>query len=786
MAGIKCKMCGADLFVKQGQTYAECEYCGSRQTIPSQNSEKIILLFDRANRLRTAYQFDKAADIYEKIAVEFPNEAESHWGIVLCKYGIVYVTDPKTGRKMPTCHRTIPGTILEDPDYLAALSKSDEISSEIYRQEAEQIDQIQKKILSVVAKEEPYDVFLCYKETEDATGERTDDSWDAQDIYTELVGEGYRVFFSRITLKRRAGSEYEPYIYAALSSAKVMLVIGSRYEHLDAVWVKNEWGRFLEMMRQQPGKTLIPCYRNMDSYDLPKELRNLHGLNMADMLFSTTLKKRLERVIAKKNSYTQELTDMPNVSLENLAKRAQMFLESHDWEKAAKYASDILAQDPQWIQAYLIRLMAKAQVTKKQDLAQVPMELEKDPDFDAYVRGAASVQKEQMREFAREASRNFLYTTAMDLAGKDTPEDIHRAAMFLQQLSGWKDADIQRQRLEEREKEMIYLKAYSNGRSSKTEDLRSAIELFASISGWKDADAQKEKVIVQYNDRVYQQATELKNHQETETNGGTSYKTRLGIMEGTVNRLEQAMDLFGSIHPWKDTQQQIKSCEDMRKNRIYREAQWLFDKGYPTELLEAVKLFHRISGYKDAARMKERSKTKFREYYANEVKSVKRWIKMLVGGNLSVLILAAMVAVGYFLMMRKTGFGYDTLATFLMSLPVICLYNYSDNKIYVDKKGIGFIWIWGAVFIAVLAMLLSTFVWGFLDMLCEYISLFTVLYSFLEKVVLWISLGSLVGCAICQLFSLGRIGLLRKMQEEKQKEMEKAYEVLVRVMESLE
>ena len=50
MAVIKCKMCGGDLVIEPGATVAECEYCGTRQTIPNQDDEKKLTLFARANR----------------------------------------------------------------------------------------------------------------------------------------------------------------------------------------------------------------------------------------------------------------------------------------------------------------------------------------------------------------------------------------------------------------------------------------------------------------------------------------------------------------------------------------------------------------------------------------------------------------------------------------------------------------------------------------------------------------------------------------------------------------
>lgn len=79
MAVIKFKMCGGDLVLMPDSTIAECEYCGSLQTVPAADDEKKLTLFDRANRLRAACEFDKAAGIYESIVADFPEEAEAWW-----------------------------------------------------------------------------------------------------------------------------------------------------------------------------------------------------------------------------------------------------------------------------------------------------------------------------------------------------------------------------------------------------------------------------------------------------------------------------------------------------------------------------------------------------------------------------------------------------------------------------------------------------------------------------------------------------------------------------------
>ena len=102
MATFKCKMCGGDLDPKEGEAVVTCPFCGTKQTIASNDSEKKTNLFNRANALRLRNEFDKALLAYQAILAEFPDEAEAYWGIVLCRYGIEYVDDPATKKKKPT------------------------------------------------------------------------------------------------------------------------------------------------------------------------------------------------------------------------------------------------------------------------------------------------------------------------------------------------------------------------------------------------------------------------------------------------------------------------------------------------------------------------------------------------------------------------------------------------------------------------------------------------------------------------------------------------------------
>ncbi|SEP75778.1 TIR domain-containing protein [Lachnospiraceae bacterium NE2001] len=383
MAVIKCKMCGGELKILPDSTICECEYCGSKQTIPNTDDEKRLKLYERANKLRFENEFDKAAGVYESIVSEYQDEAEAYWGLVLCKYGIEYVDDPKTGKKIPTCHRSSFDSVMDDGNFDLVMENSDTVARGIYREEAKQIEELRKGIVEVSSKEEPYDIFICYKETAD-DGQRTIDSVIAQDVYQELTDKGYRVFFSRITLEDKLGQEYEPYIFAALNSAKIMLAFGTCYDYYNAVWVKNEWSRFLQLMEAGQKKTLIPCFKDIDAYDMPKEFARLQAQDMGKVGAMQDLIRGIDKIFGRdKNDVIQDSSvDLHNFqnstdekvssvgvggpnspSIDSLIKRAQGFVKDHEWKKAYEYSERILDIDPENGSAYLVELLCKFEET---------------------------------------------------------------------------------------------------------------------------------------------------------------------------------------------------------------------------------------------------------------------------------------------------------------------------------------------------------------------------------------------------------------------------------------
>ncbi|MCR5296150.1 MAG: toll/interleukin-1 receptor domain-containing protein [Clostridiales bacterium] len=443
MAIYRCKMCGGNLETVQGSTICTCDFCGTSQTIPSVEDETLRTLFNRANVLRMKSEFDRAEEIYEKIVQTNPHESEAYWGIVLCRYGIEYVEDPATHKRIPTCHRTSYEAVTADEDYRNAIRWADPSQKEIYEAEAKAIDEIQKGILAISRNEEPYDVFICYKET-DEEGKRTIDSTIGNDIYYQLTNQGYKVFYSAISLEDKIGEEYEPYIFSALNTAKVMLCLGTKPEYFQAVWVRNEWSRFLKLAKADRNRILIPCYRDMDPYELPEEFSHFQAQDMSKIGFINDLVRGIKKVISVQEpgkagkAPAQERGAAPT---DALLKRAFMCAEDSEWDKADELAERVLNSNPENADAYVAKLMIALHANRKEDLAGCRDPFDRMKEYQRAVRYGDEDLKKELQGYNDRIRNRILEETREMVEPELKEEDIPEAIAQLEKIRGWKDAD---------------------------------------------------------------------------------------------------------------------------------------------------------------------------------------------------------------------------------------------------------------------------------------------------------------------------------------------------------
>ena len=617
MAIFKCKMCGGDLEITPGSTVCECEYCGTQQTLPKLDDDRRANMYDRANHFRRANEFDKAMSMYEKILEEDKTDAEAYWSIVLCRYGIEYVEDPMTRKRVPTVNRAQFTSIFMDEDYKSALEYADAYQRTVYEQEAAAIDEIQKGILAISQNEEPFDVFICYKET-GADGRRTRDSVIATDLYHQLTQEGFKVFFARITLEDKLGQEYEPYIFAALNSAKVMVVLGTKPEHFNAVWVKNEWSRFLMLIKNGAKKTLIPAYRDMDPYDLPEEFSHLQVQDMGKLGFMQDLIRGIKKITeADKEAPVVNQTTVINNSTAvqgntaPLLKRAFMFLEDGDFASANDYAEKVLDLDPECAKAYVVKLLADRQLNTQGELhfsrSRSADKLFTDPieDNQNYKKALRFADSDLKRELEKDAADNAEEydrrryeeaKAAMERAVTD--QDYNNAAGLFKPVLSYRDSEQLAEQCRESAKEYLYQKALAAMQSAVTEqDFNKVAKQFNKLRGHRDSEQLAEQCKESATEYLYQKA--------------------LAAMQEAVTDKDfnNVAALFDNLHDYRDSAQLAKQCREGATEYLYQKALAAMQEAVTDkDFNDVASLFDDLRDYRDSAAYAQRCRENANEF----------------------------------------------------------------------------------------------------------------------------------------------------------------------------
>ncbi len=525
-------------------------------------------------------------------------------------------------------------SILTDEDYLAAVENApDEESRRIYQEEAARIAEIQKGILAISANEKPYDVFICYKET-DENGQRTRDSQWAQDVYYGLTEQGLKVFFSRITLEDKLGQQYEPYIFAALNSAKVMVVIGSRPEYFNAVWVKNEWSRYLSLMKHDHKRLLIPCYRDMDPYDLPEELSMLQSQDMSKIGFMQDLLRGVQKVMNAGNQaeasgavrqVVQTAAGGMTPGINSLMERTYLFMEDGDFDSAEEYIERVLDIDPKYAPAYAAKVCVAFRIRKESGLADAPFLYEDNSDWQKALRFADSKQRaiyagyiEKVKPRVAAQIRDYAFDCAVEMAvnPKVNREQLERELANYKtscQCSNGCRANGSRRR-DGQQNSSIFQKAVSRGEPGDVSEqqLKTAAGMFAAI-GDSEGSACAQKCLV-----LAEQAR-LKAIYE---------KASRRRMEIGMPNLTDAADLealakqFGQIPGYKDAKQRAEQClqdaETTRENAYNDavEAMQEAEKGnFSFKWEKAIRMLARegLNGYRDVEELRKQAEQRYEE-----------------------------------------------------------------------------------------------------------------------------------------------------------------------------
>ena len=286
-----------------------------------------------------------------------------------------------------------------------------------------------------------------------------------------------------------------------------MVVLGTKPEHFNAVWVKNEWSRYLALVKKSGGKkVLIPAYRDMDPYDLPEEFSHLQAQDMSKLGFMQDLIRGIKKIakVDEPKATVKEtvVVGTSNANVTPLLERAFLFLEDGKWQDANIYCEKVLDIDPKNAEAYLGKLMVDLQVRSRKQLADCADPFDDRENYGKVLRFGDDKLEAEMRGYIahiNERNENArltgIYNGAVSAMNAANTESAYKAAAdTFRSISGFQDADaLVEQCLDKAEvcrKNAIYASAHNEQIKNSIAGCEAAIRLYESISGWKDADEQ--------------------------------------------------------------------------------------------------------------------------------------------------------------------------------------------------------------------------------------------------------------------------------------------------------
>jgi len=257
-----CQRCpSSEWITKQGMpSYcARCKHPYPKYVYTSEEEQR---LYQIANQSLNDKDYDFALERFHQYVQAYPKNPDGMIGLLLSTYKISYELDQVSGSYIPKNHDIqLPPNLDKEVLFKDAMQTyktlGDDEACHHWQALAVKLNDTIRAYNLFIKDAKPCEIFISFKHTiEDSSRPGTyvesEDVHFAQQVYDHLLTLGFNeqsVFFSKIDNKQYTG-DFEAKIYYKLQTAKQLILIGSSQEYLDSPWVKNEWSRYLMMMKQ--------------------------------------------------------------------------------------------------------------------------------------------------------------------------------------------------------------------------------------------------------------------------------------------------------------------------------------------------------------------------------------------------------------------------------------------------------------------------------------------------------------------------------------------------------
>jgi tetratricopeptide (TPR) repeat protein len=210
-----------------------------------------------------------------------------------------------------------------------------------------------------------------------------------------------------------------------------MIVVGTKSNHFNAPWVKNEWSRYLNLVNKSQGeKILIPAYKDMDPYDLPAEFSHLQAQDMNKIGFMQDLVRGVKKIINPNElqfALANEHADANTNAIVPLLKRVALFLEDGDYDRADDFCEQILNRDPENADAYIYKLLIEFKCHNKEELSQLNVSLKNNKNYIKAVRFGNESQIKFLEETEKVIKEKSSFNRDLPKTDFSTPKTKEKA-----------------------------------------------------------------------------------------------------------------------------------------------------------------------------------------------------------------------------------------------------------------------------------------------------------------------------------------------------------------------
>lgn len=287
-----------------------------------------------------------------------------------------------------------------------------------------------------------------------------------------------------------------------------------------------------------------------------------------------------------------------NASTESLLKRAEIFLEDSDWPTANAYCNAVLDVEPDNAEAYLGKMMAELQITKREKLADLQEPFDSNDNYKKIIRFGSEELVNEICGYVENIKNERQYKSLKKLldSAKTEGDYVNLASKF-KVLAGYKDS------------EEISVECFQKAEVLKEERERKAEE--ARIA------AEKARIIAERKAEANRIAEEAKMKKSkkivavilpilaviiiavviftTVIQPQNEYNAAVALME--EGRYEEAITAFEAMDGYKDSAEQIVNCQNAILEPQYQSAVALMEEG---KYEEAITAFKAMEGYKDS------------------------------------------------------------------------------------------------------------------------------------------------------------------------------------------